>query len=53
MRIVSFHFIFRTLCFVLLVLPLSSFQNDSQPQYLQVKLVQDMTIDKLRAVQTE
>jgi N-acetylmuramoyl-L-alanine amidase len=47
MRVKSFSFLLLILFLACLWIPLSSFQPDTQPQYLQVKIVKQMTIEQL------
>jgi N-acetylmuramoyl-L-alanine amidase len=47
MRVKSFYFLLLIFFLACLWIPLSSFQPDAQPQYLQVKIVKEMTIEQL------
>jgi N-acetylmuramoyl-L-alanine amidase len=47
MRVKSFYFLLLTYFLACLWIPLSSFQPDNQPQYLQVKIVKEMSIEQL------
>jgi N-acetylmuramoyl-L-alanine amidase len=47
MRVKSFYFLLLIFFLACLWIPLSSFQPDTQPQYLQVKIVKEMSIEQL------
>jgi N-acetylmuramoyl-L-alanine amidase len=47
MRVKSFYFLLLNIVLVCLWIPLSSFQPDNQPQYLQVKIVKELSIETL------
>jgi N-acetylmuramoyl-L-alanine amidase len=47
MRVKSFYFLLFYVVIACLWIPLSSFQPDTQPQYLQVKIVKELSVDKL------
>jgi N-acetylmuramoyl-L-alanine amidase len=47
MRVKSFYFLLLIVFLACLWLPLSSFQPDTQPQYLQVKIVKVLSIEQL------
>jgi N-acetylmuramoyl-L-alanine amidase len=47
MRVKSFYFPLIIVFLACLWIPLSSFQPDTQPQYLQVKIVKELSVEKL------
>jgi N-acetylmuramoyl-L-alanine amidase len=47
MRVKSFYFLLLNIFLACLWIPLSSFQPDTQPQYLQVKIVKALSIEQL------
>jgi N-acetylmuramoyl-L-alanine amidase len=47
MRVKSFYFLLLIFFLACLWIPLSSFQPDTQPQYLQVKIVKEISIEQL------
>jgi N-acetylmuramoyl-L-alanine amidase len=47
MRVKSFYFLILIFFLACLWIPLSSFQPDTQPQYLQVKIVKQMSVEQL------